>query len=101
VVGAAERVRTFRAKTGGGCFDEHGASIRGFRAGNGYESSGASCMDGTASLANRDFGRVSRTKRRKVLFSGAARHANEAAGAGYSADSGRESAEMGFVGGER
>jgi hypothetical protein len=35
-------------------------------------------MDGTASLANRDFGPHG-TKRRKVLFSGAACRANEAA----------------------
>jgi hypothetical protein len=48
----------------------------------------ASGMDGTASLANRDFDRVSRTNRRKVVFSGAAHHANEAAGAGYFAASG-------------
>jgi hypothetical protein len=57
-------------------------------------------MDGTASLANRDFGRVSRTNRRKVVFSGAAYHANEAVGAGYFADSGGETAETGLVGGE-
>jgi len=56
-------------------------------------------MDGTASLANRDFARVLRTNRRKVAFSGAAHHANEAAGAGYSADSGGESIETGLAGG--
>jgi hypothetical protein len=56
-------------------------------------------MDGTASLANRDFGRVLRTKSRKVLFSGAALQANEAAGAGYFADSDGETAETGLVGG--
>jgi hypothetical protein len=56
-------------------------------------------MDGTASLANRDFGRVWRTNWRKVVFSGAAHHANEAARAGYFADSGGESIEMGLVGG--
>ena len=59
----------------------------------------ASCMDGTASLANRDFGRVLRTKRRKVFFSGAALHANEAAGAGYFAAPRGESAETGLGGG--
>jgi hypothetical protein len=57
-------------------------------------------MDGTASLANRDFGRVLRTNRRKVVFSGAAHHANDAAGAGYFADSGGESVETGLGGGE-
>jgi hypothetical protein len=36
--------------------------------------------------------------RRKVGFSGAARHANEAAGAAYSAVSGGESAETGLGG---
>jgi hypothetical protein len=41
-------------------------------------------MYGTASLANRDFGRGARTNRREVVFSGAPHHANEAAGAGYS-----------------
>jgi hypothetical protein len=56
-------------------------------------------MDGTASLANRDFGRVCARNRRKVVFSGAAHHANEAAGAGYFAASGGESAETGLVGG--
>jgi len=56
-------------------------------------------MDGTASLANRDFDHVVRTKRRKVLFSGAACRANEAASAGYSAASGGESEETGLVGG--
>ena len=56
-------------------------------------------MDGTASLANRDFDRLSRTKRLKVLFSSAAHHANEAADAGYFANSGGESAEMGLRGG--
>jgi len=40
-----------------------------------------------------------RTKRRKVFFSGAAHHANEAAGAGYFAASGGESAETELVGG--
>jgi hypothetical protein len=34
-----------------------------------------------------------------VLFSGAARHANDAAGAGYFADSGGESIETGLGGG--
>jgi hypothetical protein len=58
-------------------------------------------MDGTASLADRDFGRVLRTNRRKVLFSGAAHHANEAAGAGYFADSGGESVETELGGGAR
>jgi hypothetical protein len=48
-------------------------------------------MDGTASLANRDFGRVLRTKSRKVVLSGAAHHANEAADVGYSAESDGES----------
>jgi hypothetical protein len=56
-------------------------------------------MDGTASLANRDFGSRLRTSRRKIVFSGAARHANEAAGAGYSVDSGGEFAETGLGGG--
>jgi hypothetical protein len=56
-------------------------------------------MDGTASLANRDFGRVLRKNRRKVLFSGAAHHANEAAGAGYFAELGGESIETGLAGG--
>ena len=58
-------------------------------------------MDGTASLANGDFGRVWRTNPQKVVFSGAAHHANEAAGAGYFAISGGESIETGLVGGAR
>jgi hypothetical protein len=45
-------------------------------------------------------GRVLRTNRRKVVFSGAAHHAYEAAGAGYFADSSGESAETGLGGGE-
>jgi hypothetical protein len=52
-------------------------------------------MDGTASLANRDFGRVARANGPKVAFSGAAQHANERAGAGYFADSTGESAATG------
>ena len=43
----------------------------------------ASCMDGTASLANRDFGRVLRANQQKVVFSGAAKSANDAAIARY------------------
>ena len=46
-------------------------------------------------------GRVSCTNRRKVLFSGAARHADEAARAGYFAALSGESAETGLAGGER
>jgi hypothetical protein len=61
----------------------------------------ASGMDGTASLANRDFSRVLRTNRREVVFSGAAHRANEAAGAGYFAASGGESAKTGLGGGAR
>ncbi len=59
----------------------------------------ASCMDGTASLANRDFGHGLRTTRRKVVFSGAADLANEAADAGYFVASRGESAETGLGGG--
>jgi hypothetical protein len=55
----------------------------------------ASGTDGTASLANRDFGRVARANGPKVVFCGAAQHANEAAGAGYFADSSRESTDTG------
>jgi hypothetical protein len=44
-------------------------------------------------------GRVSCTNRRKVLFSGAARHADEAARAGYFAALSGESAETGLGGG--
>jgi hypothetical protein len=40
-------------------------------------------VDGTASLANRDFGRVSRANQQKVVFSGAAKSANDAAIARY------------------
>jgi hypothetical protein len=40
-----------------------------------------------------------RTNRRKVVLSGAAHHTNEAAGAGYFAASGGETAETGLVGG--
>jgi hypothetical protein len=42
-----------------------------------------------------------RTNRRKVVFSGAAHHANEAAGADYFADLGGESTETGLGGGWR
>ena len=44
-----------------------------------------SCVehDGTASLANRDFGRVLRANQQKVVFSGAAKSANDAAIARY------------------
>ena len=56
-------------------------------------------MDGTASLANRDFGRVARANGPKVVFSGAAQHAHERAGAGYFADPSKESAETGLAGG--
>ena len=40
-------------------------------------------MDGTASLANREIGRVLPANYRKVPFSGAAKHLNEAATARY------------------
>jgi hypothetical protein len=60
----------------------------------------ASRMDGTASLANRDFGCIMRASSPKMVFSGAAQHANNAAGAGYFADSSRESADWGLDGGE-
>jgi hypothetical protein len=40
-------------------------------------------VDGTASLANRDFGRVLRPSQQKVVFSGAAKSANDAAIARY------------------
>ena len=43
----------------------------------------ASGVDGTASLANRDFGRVLRPNQQKVVFSGAAKSANDAAIARY------------------
>jgi hypothetical protein len=36
-------------------------------------------MDGTASLANRDFGRVLRANQRQLVFSGAAKSANDTA----------------------
>jgi hypothetical protein len=55
----------------------------------------ASGTDGTALLANREFGRILPLNSPKVAFSGAARHANKAAGAGYSGDSSRESADRG------
>jgi len=40
-------------------------------------------MDGTASLANREIGRVLAANYRKVPFSGAVEHLNEAANARY------------------
>jgi hypothetical protein len=40
-------------------------------------------MNGTASLANRDSGRVLRANQQKVVFSGAAKSANDAAIAHY------------------
>src|ERR1039457_5634744 len=55
----------------------------------------ASATDGTASLANRDFGRVVPANGPKVVFSGAAKPANDAAIARYLADSSRESADPG------
>jgi hypothetical protein len=55
----------------------------------------ASGMDGTASLAHRDFGRIMSASGPEMGFSGAAQHANKAAGAGYFADSSRESADLG------
>jgi hypothetical protein len=44
---------------------------------------GASGVDGTASLTNRDFGRVLRANQQKVVFSGAAKSENDAAIARY------------------
>jgi len=40
-------------------------------------------VDGTASLANRDFGRVLRANQPKMVFSGAAKSAKDAAIARY------------------
>ena len=40
-------------------------------------------MDGTASLGNRDFGRVLRANQQQLAFSGAAKSANDAAIARY------------------
>ena len=48
-----------------------------------------------ASLAHRDFGRIMSASGPKMVFSGAAQHANKAGGAGYFADSSRESADRG------
>jgi hypothetical protein len=56
-------------------------------------------MDGTASLANREIGRVSPANHQKVPFSGAAEHANETAGAGYFGDLSGKSPETGLLGG--
>ena len=50
-------------------------------------------MDGTASLANREIGRVLPANYRKVPFSGAAKHLNEAATARYFGQLSRESLE--------
>lgn len=48
-------------------------------------------MDGTASLANREIGRVLPANYPKVPFSGAAKHLNEAATARYFGQLSRES----------
>jgi len=50
-------------------------------------------MDGTASLANREIGRVLPANYPKVPFSGAAKHLNEAATARYFGQLSRESLE--------
>src|ERR1700687_3319351 len=55
----------------------------------------ASGTDGTASLTNRDFGRIMSASGPEMVFSGAAQHADKAAGADYFADSSRESADRG------
>ena|SRR6266446_5985308 len=52
-------------------------------------------MDGTASLANREIGRVLPANYRKVPFSGAAKHLNEAATARYFGRVSGESSETG------
>ena len=50
-------------------------------------------MDGTASLANREIGRVLPANYRKVPFSGAVDHLNKAATARYFGQLSRESLE--------
>jgi hypothetical protein len=52
-------------------------------------------MDGTASLANREIGRVLPAIHRKVPFSGAVEHLNEAATARYFGDLSRDFIETG------